>query len=348
MIPDATPPILAFANLRQGTGKTTLSYLTSWQLAAEGETVLVCDLDPVCDLTRQFLTDEQVENIWKGSGASGFEGNTLWQLIKPAMHGLASGYEPAPVPVEMDENLWFMPGDMELAGLELPLGLALSQADSKTGGLPAVWERALNIKQAVLAAAEKVKATVVIVDTASDLSALTRLAWLLSDYAVIATTLDSMSLQGLQITGETFKAMRDWDIPDTGFSVPETLGYLVFSHSSPTWEYDKREQHTQELRQIYPKLFQGETEPSVEGGRADADPNCLGIIPSYHNLSERGKRVWHDAYGIINMPLFKLVHGQGVRGSMMVAREQARKDYAQLADKLLTRIADARSLSYSL
>nr|WP_205570559.1 AAA family ATPase [Corynebacterium lactis] len=59
---------LSFFNNKGGVGKTTLSTNVAHYFARQGKRVLYVDCDPQCNATQLMLTDDQLEEIYLGSG----------------------------------------------------------------------------------------------------------------------------------------------------------------------------------------------------------------------------------------------------------------------------------------
>jgi len=55
--------IITFFNNKGGVGKTTTVYHIAWMLNELGHKVLAVDLDPQCNLSSIFLSDERMEEI---------------------------------------------------------------------------------------------------------------------------------------------------------------------------------------------------------------------------------------------------------------------------------------------
>ena len=55
--------IITFFNNKGGVGKTTTVYHIAWMLNELGYKVLAVDLDPQCNLSSIFLSDERMEEI---------------------------------------------------------------------------------------------------------------------------------------------------------------------------------------------------------------------------------------------------------------------------------------------
>ena len=94
---------IAVINQKGGVGKTTTTVNLGAALARLGRKVLVCDLDPQCNLTVHLDLDP-------GS-------------VRPSLYELFLGKEPlAHVARETGEpNLWVAPASVDLAGIELEL-----------------------------------------------------------------------------------------------------------------------------------------------------------------------------------------------------------------------------------
>ena len=55
---------IAFFNNNGGVGKTSLVYHLAWMYADLGVPVVAADLDPQANLTRMFLDEERLEELW--------------------------------------------------------------------------------------------------------------------------------------------------------------------------------------------------------------------------------------------------------------------------------------------
>lgn len=96
--------IIAIVNHKGGVGKTTTAAAMGATLAAEGYKTLLVDLDAQANLTTSFLTEEPGVNIY---------------------HSLKS-HSPLPV-IPLRENLYLSPSNLDLAGIELEIGGAMSR-----------------------------------------------------------------------------------------------------------------------------------------------------------------------------------------------------------------------------
>ena len=91
---------IAVANQKGGVGKTTTAVNLSVCLAAKGKRVLLIDLDPQANATSAI-------------GFESIEGHSIYQPLIGAAH-VAEKILPTRI-----ENLYILPGDLELAGAEI-------------------------------------------------------------------------------------------------------------------------------------------------------------------------------------------------------------------------------------
>jgi hypothetical protein len=61
-------PVVVFFSPSGGIGTTTLAYHLAWSIADLGVRVLAADLDPQAALSRAFLDDDRLEEVWAQQG----------------------------------------------------------------------------------------------------------------------------------------------------------------------------------------------------------------------------------------------------------------------------------------
>ena len=112
--------IITLFNHKGGVSKTTTTFNIAWKLADMGKKVLLVDADPQCNLTGIFL----------GKNFDGYyEGSTSKMNLKDAVDVAFSG-RPQPIAAiecphhVRNENLFIIPGHMDLASYEGTLSLA--------------------------------------------------------------------------------------------------------------------------------------------------------------------------------------------------------------------------------
>lgn len=68
---------LAFFNSKRGVGATSLVYHLAWMLSEMDYRVLVMDLDPQANLSRIFLPERRLEELWEGRDGKTIEKTSL-------------------------------------------------------------------------------------------------------------------------------------------------------------------------------------------------------------------------------------------------------------------------------
>jgi cellulose biosynthesis protein BcsQ len=224
---------LALFNNKGGVGKTTLAYHLAIMMSRLGRRVLVVDLDPQANITSHFLDEDELEGVW----AATQEAATVADAVKPIIDGL--GDIAAVAPRAVGEDLWLVPGDLDLSRFEEHL--ASAWPSSFTGDNPAAVRTTTAFHRIVQAAAAQVDPDVVIVDVGPNLGAINRAALLIADHVLIPVGADLFSLQGLRNLGPTLRSWRrtwqDTVLPrvPAGISAPggdmNPLGYVVMQPS---------------------------------------------------------------------------------------------------------------------
>ena len=236
--------------------------------------------------------------------------------------------------IEISPELFLLPGDMELSGLE--------------GELSDNWPKSLDEKNLyrpfrMLAApwilmqeaAQKVEASMIIVDIGPSLGAINRSILIASDYVVIPLGADLFSLQGLKNLGPTLRDWRiawkkrldNWKAPEfelpTGKMAP--IGYLCQQYgvrlNRPVIAYDK---WINKIPFIYRKYVIDEK--GGEDMKPENDYHCLATIKHYRSLIPMGQEY--------RKPIFNLTPADGAIGSHLYAVREAYNDFKTLAKKI--------------
>ena len=328
-------PVLTFFNNKAGVGKTSLIYHLAWTFAALGKRVVIADLDPQANLTAAFLDEDRIEALWEEKST----GSTIFQCVKP-LTGIGDVTEPKLQKIA--PNLHLIPGDVELSGFEdalaheWPKSMGDSMLYRPMRILSSFW-------QVLQMGAAKAEADIILVDIGPNLGAINRSVLIATDYVVIPLGADLFSLQGLKNLGPTLrswkslwtKRLKNWkdstDQPDhPEFILPrgamQAIGYLCQQLSvrlnRPVQAYDKWVKH---IPRVYREAVLNEDPPSSVP--ATGDPHCLATIKHYRSLIPMGQE--H------RKPIFKLTTADGAIGSHAGAVQDARRDFEELARKIL-------------
>ena len=327
-------PVLTFFNNKGGVGKTSLVYHLTWMLAELGYTVLAADLDPQANLTAAFLEESELEAIWQD--ATPDRGATIYRCVAPLAR---VGDVLPPMLKQVQERLWLLPGDLALSvfedrlSSEWPNALGTSDLYRPFRVLTAFW-------QVLQLGATECGADFIFVDVGPSLGAINRSALIATDYLIVPLGADLFSLQGLRNLGPTLRGWRtewqkrldNWNPPE--FELPQgkmlPLGYMVQQHSirlsRPVLAYDR---WISRMPAEYARSVLGRANTDADSNPED-DPNRIATLKHYRSLVPLAQ----DA----RKPIFRLTAADGALGSHALAAQEARKDFAQMAQEILRRI----------
>lgn len=334
---DKAVPVLTFFNNKGGVGKTSLVYHLACMYAETGWKVVAADLDPQANLTAAFLDDETIESLWDESAP----GTTIYNCVKP-LTGV--GDIASPIPYQISQNLYLIPGDVQLSSFEetlsgeWPASLGDNNLYRPMRILSSFWT-------VIQMAAKDVQAELIIVDIGPNLGAINRSALLASDFVAIPLGADLFSLQGLKNLGPTMrnwrsswnKRLSNWresaESINNEFELPEgtmnPLGYLCQQYGvrmdRPVKAYDK---WVQRVPEVYRTSVLNE-KPAANM-KQENDPCCLAIIKHYRSLIPMAQE--H------RKPIFKLTSADGAIGSHANAVADSRKDFEALAQRIMRKM----------
>lgn len=333
-------PVLTFFNNKGGVGKTSLVFHLAWMFAEMGKRVVAIDLDPQANLTSAFLPEEDLENLWDVDGSSP-RNSTIFQCIRPLTQ---VGDILAPQTQRLGPRLHLVPGDLGLAGFEDLLSQEWPNA-LDSGNLHRPFRLLTAFWQVAQMAAEQTNAEIILADVGPNLGAINRSALIASDHVVIPLAADLFSLQGLRNLGPTLRKWRadwrkrldNWPAPD--FNLPrgamEPVGYVMMQHSErlsrPAKAFKK---WADRIPSTYLDEIQAGFPAPAAGSQSD---NCLAQLKHYRSLVPMAQEV--------RKPIFHLTSADGAIGSHSYAVTEARKQFQQLADRVLEKI-DLTSWAY--
>jgi chromosome partitioning protein len=325
-------PIITFFNNKGGVGKTSLVYHLSWMLSELGQRVVSLDLDPQANLTAAFLSEEELEDLWDKPS----DPVTIYRAVLPLTQ---VGDLKEPILKHAALNLYFVPGDVSLAGFEEVLSDEWPKSLSDT---PSNLYRPLRILSAfwqiAQKAAQQVDADLILADVGPNLGAINRSALIASDYIVIPLGADLFSLQGLKNLGPTLRSWRmswrtrldRWKEPQ--FDLPKgnmlPIGYIIQQHSirlsRPVKAYDR-------WVNLMPGVYrQSVLNQTPEEMIPSDDPYCLATLKHYRSLVPMAQEA--------RKPIFRLTPADGAIGNHASAVKAAYEDFRILAKGLLDRL----------
>ena len=330
-----TVPVLTFFNNKSGVGKTSLVYHLAWMLSDRGYRVLACDLDSQANLTAAFLNEDQLEKL--SDDGNGTSAKTILQCVQPL---IKEGTIKAPTPTEITSALCLIAGDLALAGFEEMLVSAWPNALG-SGALYRPFRLLTAFSTVMQAAAAQMDAAVVLVDVGPNLGAVNRSALIATDYIVVPLGTNLFSLQSLGTLGPTLNQWRqDWQRrrdhwTQPGFPLPngamQPVGYIVRQHgvilSRPIRAYDK---WVNRMPEAYARNLCGDSKGPYPATPAQDEQNNLATVKHYRSLVPMAQEA--------RKPIFHLTTADGAVGSHAAAAKDARRDFWDLAQKIVQRI----------
>lgn len=192
-------------NHKGGVGKTILTVNIAAKIAEQGHTVLLIDSDPQANLTSYLIEESVLDNLLDES--DGENGRTLWSAVKPVAEG--SGDIKPVSPFERSiNNLWVLPGDIQLAVFEQALNGFWADCFQR---LVKGYRGTAALSAVVNQCAIEIDADFVFYDTGPNIGPLNRAILLDCDYFVVPAACDLFSRRGLKTLGITLvRWIQEW------------------------------------------------------------------------------------------------------------------------------------------
>ena len=330
-----TVPVLTFFNNKRGVGKTSLVYHLAWMLSDSGYRVLACDLDPQANLTAAFLNEDQLEMLSDEDNEA--SAKTILQCVRPLTK---VGDIKDPTLVEITSTLCLIPGDLALAGFEDTLSSEWPNALGSSE-LYRPFRILTAFSTVMQSGAAQMNASIVLADVGPNLGAINRSALIATDYIIVPLGADLFSLQGLRNLGPTLNRWRQdwqrrrdhWAQPD--FPLPDgamqPVGYVVQQHgvrlNRPVRAYDK---WVNRMPEEYARNLCGDNEGPYPATPTQDEEYALATVKHYRSLVPMAQEA--------RKPIFHLTTADGAIGSHAAAAKDARRDFRDLAKKIIQRI----------
>ncbi len=334
-------PVLTFFNNKSGVGKTSLVYHLAWMLSDMGYRVLACDLDPQANLTAAFLDENQLEALWHTENEA--SAKTILQCVQPLTR-VGDIRDPVPVSISRFDpvtgDLSLIPGDLALAGFEDTLSSEWTNALGSSE-LYRPFRILTAFSTVMQSGARHMDADVILADVGPNLGAINRSALIATDYIVVPLGADLFSLQGLRNLGPTLNRWRqdwerrkdNWKEPD--FALPDgemkPVGYVVQQHSvrlsRPVRAYDK---WVNRMPEEYARNLLGNNQGPYPVKPTEDVEHALATVKHYRSLVPMAQEA--------RKPIFRLTVADGAIGSHAAAAIDARKDFRELAKKIMQRV----------
>lgn len=321
---------LAIFNNKGGVGKTTYLFHIANILADNGICTLMVDCDSQCNLTAYCLTDSEIQKAWKE------EGNSIFRVIQPVSEGVGDIRKRKPH--EMRENLFLVPGDIDLNIYEDRLGETWASAGVQAASIRVQ----IAIYRYIESAANKCHAQVVLIDLGPNLGALNRAVLGGCDYFITPLSPDLFSIKGTQNLGNKFVAwhdewennLRKWKRGDSGIlstdlpsGAPVFLGYVMQQHNirntksgmTKGWEIFGKKVNIAVENNIVKKLLPLQ---QVE----EKSTYLLGKIPNLHSLIPYSLNA--------HKPVYKCTTQDGLKGAHLTKAKESKQLYQGIIQEI--------------
>jgi cellulose biosynthesis protein BcsQ len=318
---------IAIYNHKGGVGKTTLTINLAYALSQLGNTVLLVDSDPQCNLTSYLVDDDVVDDLLEKSNRA--DGKTIWSGIRPVAEG--SGSPRVIDPLERS-GLYLIPGDIRLSEFESLLdGYWADCAQRRVRG----FNGTSAISVLANHTASEVAADFVFFDAGPNIGPLNRVILLDCDYFIVPAACDLFSVRALTTLGHT---LCDWitqwetinrfapaDVPVLP-GRPSFLGYLP-QRFRPYGSSMSRG-HAFYLGQLEKRMYSDiihplrELDPALAGKNVSAAK--LAEIRDFGVLVEEAQRQ--------GLPL------ERVKGGNVTMKQNAKSTFRELAARIVERI----------
>jgi len=317
---------LVLFNNKGGVGKTTLTFNIAHMMARCGLRTVILDYDPQCNASAVALSEERLFEIWENNP---HQGATVARCIDLVRRGKGDIAEPQLERVT--EDLWILPGDLELSRFEQVLAEGWGQVHQSDN------ERAVHVTTALKrladSAASSVRAGVVLIDVGPNLGALNRAALLAADVVIVPVAPDLFSLQGLKNIGPTMREWRqDWRRAEERMSDRssaryfEPRGYIVQQHLA---RVDRPVRGYERWAGQIPLYFHKHVLETPSGSRPNSikdDPQCIAMLKHFAGLVPLAQ--------LARKPIFDLKQADGIGGGQIQAVAKARAEFDELVRKL--------------
>lgn len=319
-------------NNKGGVGKTTYLYHIGHSLAKKGIKVLMVDCDSQCNLTAYALKEHDIVKNWKESGRS------IYRVIEPIEQGIGDFRQRSPE--KINENLWIVPGDLNLSNYEDRLGDSWNRA--KGGSAPD-----LRIQSAIYRyikwACEKIDVDIVLIDLGPNLGALNRTILGGSDYFLVPISPDLFSIKGTENLGNKLVLWnREWqqcnnsnelqiDIPN---GTPTFIGYVLQQHNVRNNNSGMTRGWGMFGNQVEGAVQDNIVQKLLPLGQIYEENNSynLGKIPNLHSLVPYSLNA--------RKPVFDCGSKDGLTGAHITKARESEAYYSSIVNKLIEILND--------
>lgn len=314
------PTTIGFFNNKGGVGKTSLAFHLGWMFCELGHKTLLVDLDPQSNLSAFALREERLEELWSA-------GKDISRAIAPVLDGDSVVSQPHVENLaDKGPSPGLLVGNPELSTREDEISQSWTNC---LAGRKKAFRDVLVFAHLIAKGAEIHGAEYALVDVGPNMGAINRSALIACDFVVIPLSMDLFSLWGVKNVANRLKQWRkEWEedrLPrcpdDLKSEIPsgrmEAIGHVKSRFSTYLKEPAKAyERWGAKITQAYAQAFK-------------TDDGELASLKDYRSTMQSAQEA--------HLPIFRLppAFKSGHRSSDI---ESCRKDFEELANKILERI----------
>lgn len=320
--------ILSIFNNKGGVGKTTYMFHVAHLLSRSphNRRVLIVDCDSQCNVTSYALDEAAIETSWLPNG------NSIFRVIEPVYEGVGDFAQTQPT--ELTNNLYLVPGDLNLSLYEDRLGDTWNSA--KGGSRPDIRIQTA-IYRYISWCIEQLNIEIVLIDLGPNLGALNRTLLGSSDLFITPLASDLFSIKGTENLGNKLVFWAsEWEqirnaYNETEIAIPigkpKFLGYVLQQHNIRDNASGMTRGWQIFSNQISPTITTNIVNKLTPIGQvvARSDYN-LGQIPNLHSLIPYSLNA--------RKPVFDCTNKDGLTGAHITAARESVNHFRDIVETI--------------
>lgn len=193
---------IAIFNHKGGVSKTTTAFNLGWRLSRMGKRVLLIDADSQCNLSLYALGNNAFDEFYSSGNK-----NNIKDALEPAFKAKPKLIEAVEcISIKRNENLFLLPGHLDLSENEVQLGLSfqLTESVGALKNLPGAFNYLFE------KTAEKYNIDYVLIDMNPSLSSINQDLIICSDYFLVPTSPDLFSYMAIKSLSNILPMWEKW------------------------------------------------------------------------------------------------------------------------------------------
>ena len=346
---DKSHTIIALFNHKGGVSKTTTAYNLGWTLSKLGKRVLMIDADPQCNLTGMTLSfagAEDFETLYNNNPEA-----NLFGALRPAFESMPERIKAVECfEVPGRPGLFLLPGHVEVASYDVPLGVA----HELSGSLGVMRNLPGAISELLRACATSLEADYVLVDMSPAISSLNQNLFMTSTHFIVPCSPDYFCALAIDSLSKVLPRWAKWPERAIESKLFEGAAYPIPSHRplflgtinqrfrpryggpAKAFQHWIDRINVQVKNLMVPVLKQNGmmlAEGAYSAAIVNASPYSLANISDFNSLIARSQEA--------NVPIFELTEEQlKVGGKALKNTKKSRDEFAALFETLAQSIID--------